>query len=69
LRSAQANNSQHPISKITKAKWTVAKVVEHLLCNCETLSSNPNPIKKKKKKNLGRAHNVLEKFIPAETLN
>jgi hypothetical protein len=31
------------ISKITTAKWTggVAQVVEHLLCKCEDLSSNP----------------------------
>jgi hypothetical protein len=39
-----------PISKTTKAKWTgvVAQAVEHLLCKCEALSSNPSPIKKKK---------------------
>jgi hypothetical protein len=33
LRSAQANSSQVPISKITRAKWTggMAQVVERLL--------------------------------------
>jgi hypothetical protein len=43
---------QGPISKITRAKWTggVPLAVERLLCKCETLSSNPRPIKKKKKK-------------------
>jgi hypothetical protein len=37
-----------PISKITRAKWTgdVAPAVEHLLCKCEALSSNPSPPKK-----------------------
>jgi hypothetical protein len=42
---------QDPISKIARAKCTVgmAQVVGCLLCNCETLSSNPNPIKKRKK--------------------
>jgi hypothetical protein len=36
------------ISKITKAKWTggVAQEVEHLLCKCGRLSSNPSPQKK-----------------------
>jgi hypothetical protein len=28
----------------------VAQVIEHLLCKCETLSSNPSPTAKKKKK-------------------
>jgi hypothetical protein len=48
-----ANSSQDPISKITNAKWTggIARVVEHLLCKLETLSSNPNPSQKKKKRN------------------
>jgi hypothetical protein len=41
-----------PISKITRAKWTggVTQAVEHLLCKHKTLSSNPSPTKKKKKK-------------------
>jgi hypothetical protein len=47
----QANSSQDPISKITRAKWTgsVAQVVERLLCKCK----NPKlrlPSHKKKKK-------------------
>jgi hypothetical protein len=48
LRSGVLKN---PVSKITKAKWTrdVAQEIEHLLCKCEALSSNPSPIKKKKK--------------------
>jgi hypothetical protein len=35
-----------PISKIVRENWTgsVVQVVEHLLCKCESLSSNPNPI-------------------------
>jgi hypothetical protein len=45
-RPAQASSSQEPIFKITRAKWTGG--VEHLLCKCEALSSNPNTIKKKK---------------------
>jgi hypothetical protein len=34
-----------PISKIIRAKWTagVAQAVEHLLCKCKDLSSNPRP--------------------------
>jgi hypothetical protein len=28
----------------------MAQVVEHLLCTCETLSSNPSPNKKEKRK-------------------
>jgi hypothetical protein len=36
-----------PTSKITKAKWPggVVQAIEHLLCNCEALSSNPSPTK------------------------
>jgi hypothetical protein len=36
-RSAQANSSRDPMSKITTAKWTrgVAQVVEHFLCKPE----------------------------------
>jgi hypothetical protein len=42
-RPAQANSSQDPISKITKAKWieVVAQAVQCLLCKRETLSSKP----------------------------
>jgi hypothetical protein len=48
LRPAQANSSQDPISKITRAKWTrgVAPAVEHLPCYHKALSSNPSPNKK-----------------------
>jgi hypothetical protein len=40
-----------PITKITKAKWTgdVAQAVEHLLCKCAALSSNPSPTNKEQK--------------------
>jgi hypothetical protein len=36
-----------PISKTTRTKWNggVAQAVEHLLSNCEALSSNPRPTK------------------------
>jgi hypothetical protein len=39
-----------PISKITRAKWTVGmvQVVEHLLCDCKALNSNPIITIKKK---------------------
>jgi hypothetical protein len=39
-----------PISKITREKWTggMVQVVEHLLCKCKALSSNPTPAKNKK---------------------
>jgi hypothetical protein len=55
-RTAQANSSQDPISKITIAKWTVgvAQAVACLLFKCKAPSSNsnpifhPNPAKKKK---------------------
>jgi hypothetical protein len=52
LRPAQANTSQDPMSKITRAKRTrgVAQVVECLLCKCKALSTNPSPTKKKRKK-------------------
>jgi hypothetical protein len=30
--------------------WSVPQVIEHLLCKCEALSSNPSLTKKKKKK-------------------
>jgi hypothetical protein len=52
-RPAQANISQDPISKVTRAKWTggMAQAAECLLCKYEalSLSSNPSPTKKKKK--------------------
>jgi hypothetical protein len=43
-RPAQANSSQDPISKKTTRKWTrgMAQAVEHLLCKCKVLSSNPS---------------------------
>jgi hypothetical protein len=46
---AQANSSQDPISKITRAKWagSMAQEVECLLCKHETLGSNPSRIKNK----------------------
>jgi hypothetical protein len=49
VRIAQANSLQDPISKITRAKWTggMPQAVEHLLCKCEALSSNPNPTHRK----------------------
>jgi hypothetical protein len=33
-----------PIFKITRAKWTggLAQVVQHLICKCKALSSNPS---------------------------
>jgi hypothetical protein len=42
-----------PISKITRAKRAgdMAQAVEHLVCEHKSLSSNPRPTKKKKKKN------------------
>jgi hypothetical protein len=50
LRSVQSNSLRDPISKITRAKWTVGatQVVEYLLPKCEALSSNPSPTQKKK---------------------
>jgi hypothetical protein len=41
---AWVNSSQDAISKIIRAKWTegVVQAVEHLLCKCEALSSNPS---------------------------
>jgi hypothetical protein len=50
---SQAGQMVHetPISKIIQAKWTggVAEEVEHLLCKCKALNSNPSPTKKKEK--------------------
>jgi hypothetical protein len=50
LHQPRANSSRDPISKITRIKWIVgmSQVVGHLLCKCETLSSNPSPKKTKK---------------------
>jgi hypothetical protein len=44
LEVSQRNRLQDPISNTISTKWTggVAQVVEHLLCKCEALSSNPN---------------------------
>jgi hypothetical protein len=44
----RGNSLRDPISKITTAKWTrsVTQVIEHLLCKCESLSSNSSPTKK-----------------------
>jgi hypothetical protein len=51
LRPDQANSSQDPISKITRAKWArvVAQVSGHRLTSTK-LNSNPGFTKKKKKK-------------------
>jgi hypothetical protein len=51
--SAQANSSQDPISKITRAKWTggVVQTIECQLCKLEALTSNPCPTKNKNKNN------------------
>jgi hypothetical protein len=40
-----------PISTISRTRWTggVVQAIEHLLCKCKALSSNPSPAKKKKK--------------------
>jgi hypothetical protein len=37
--------------KITRTKWAggVAHTVEHLLCKCEIMCSNPSPTRKKEK--------------------
>jgi hypothetical protein len=44
LRPVQANSSQDPISKRTRAKWTggVAQAAEYWLCKCNDRRSNPN---------------------------
>jgi hypothetical protein len=51
LWPAWENDSQDPISKSTRAKWTrgMTQVVEHLLCKPEVLSSNSSPTKKNMK--------------------
>jgi hypothetical protein len=48
-RPVTANSFQDFISKITRVKWIggVTWAVEHLLCSCEALSSNPSPTKSK----------------------
>jgi hypothetical protein len=50
----------------TKKKGGVAQVVTHLLSNCEELSSNPSPTKKKitiknnkKRENIKEKHSLL----------
>jgi hypothetical protein len=50
LRPAWENSSRDSISKISRAKWTggVAQMVECLLCQWETLSTNSSPAKKKR---------------------
>jgi hypothetical protein len=50
-KTAQANSSRHPISKITREKWTrgVDQVKEHLFCKRKALTLNSSPFKKKKK--------------------
>jgi hypothetical protein len=54
-----------PISKITRAKWTrgVAQALEYLICKHETLSSNPNPTKRKKKKIIGLLRKYFRYFM------
>jgi hypothetical protein len=44
-RPVQVNSSETPSSKITREIWAggMAKIVECLLWECETLSSNPSP--------------------------
>jgi hypothetical protein len=46
-RSAWANSSPDPISKITIEKWTggVVQVVEHLLCKCKAPKFKPQESK------------------------
>jgi hypothetical protein len=54
-----------PISKITRATWTggVAQAIEHLLCKCEALNSNPN-LKKKKNHWQKKLKNKINGDIP-----
>jgi hypothetical protein len=61
LRPAWANSCQHPISKITRAKWTigVTQAIECLLWKSEALSSNPSSTKKKKVRGGGTKEFVL----------
>jgi hypothetical protein len=56
-----------PISKITRAKWTggMSQVVEHQLCKCKALSSNPSPMKIEKLK--GQC-NMQRKYAWAGTI-
>jgi hypothetical protein len=44
--------TQNPIQKQLKWLGDVAQIVEYLPCKSEALSSNRNPAKKKKKKDL-----------------
>jgi hypothetical protein len=48
---------ENPISKITRAQWTggVAQAVEHQLCKCKALSSNPSFTKKNAQHKTGLA--------------
>jgi hypothetical protein len=54
-RPAQANSLQHPISKITRAKWTgdMILMVEHLLCQVQS----PPKRKKNTKPKIPQANN------------
>jgi hypothetical protein len=56
---------QDPTSKITRTKWSrgVAQVVEHLLYKCEALSSNPNPMGKKKKEDTGLGSSSVKEHL------
>jgi hypothetical protein len=60
---------QDPISKIATGKWNggVVHMVYHvtLPCKHKALSSNPNPIKKKKKKQANKANNSYFLSHPA----
>jgi hypothetical protein len=46
------NSSRDPISKISRAEWTggVVQKVEHLLCKCRALSSNPSQREREREK-------------------
>jgi hypothetical protein len=75
-RPGWANSSWDPISKITRTKWTgaVAQKVQHMLCKCKVLSSNPSPTKKKNSCNntsLGSIQKVavLEMFLKIKNTN
>jgi hypothetical protein len=56
-----------PISKITTTKWTgnVAQAIEHLLCKCEVLSSNPNPTPPPKKASKNKLGVVVCNYNPS----
>jgi hypothetical protein len=67
-RPAWAKSSWEPISKITRAKQAgvVAQAVDHLLCKCKDLSSNPRPTKKKKilSTNQQTRHKPTPPYVP-----